>query len=109
MAVPPTVRGDSLVTSPPGGMWNSSKRSVLWCVSELGVGEKFQLQAQFKMVEREVEEKLIFPVVVRCQCMYADPGKNKLVKNNCNIIAPIIYCYLFQITDKYWSDLEVLQ
>jgi|SaaInl74LU_5_DNA_1037368.scaffolds.fasta_scaffold170581_1 hypothetical protein len=39
----------------------------------------------------------------------ADLGKNKLVNNNCNIIAPIIYCYLLQIIDKYWSDLEVLQ
>jgi len=38
-----------------------------------------------------------------------DLGKNKLVNNNCNIIAPIIYCYLLQIIDKYWSDLEVLQ
>jgi len=39
----------------------------------------------------------------------SDLGKNKLVNNNCNIIAPIIYCYLLQIIDKYWSDLEVLQ
>lgn len=74
MAVPPTVKGESLVTSPPGGVWDQEKRSVLWCVSELGEGEKFQLQAQFEMddqVHAEEASKSMFPVVVRSQCMYA--------------------------------------
>jgi len=78
MGVPPAVRGESLTTSPPGGVWNASKRSVIWCVSELGGGEKFQLQARFEIDpnnapnnEFEEEEKPKFPVLVRCQCMYA--------------------------------------
>ena len=74
MAVPPTVNGESLITSPPGGVWDPEKRSVLWCVSELGEGEKFQLQAQFEMDEQthaNEASKPMFPVVVRSQCMYA--------------------------------------
>ena len=47
--------------------------------------------------------------VIKMEPIAADPGKNILLNNNCNIIAPIIYCYLLQIIDKYWSDLEVLQ
>ena len=47
MGVPPIVKGETLTTSPPGGVWNASKRSVIWCVSELGGGEKFQLQSRF--------------------------------------------------------------
>ena len=39
----------------------------------------------------------------------ADPGKNILLKNNCNIIAPIFYCYLLLIIDKYCCDLHILQ
>lgn len=69
------VRGESLTTSPPGGVWNASKRSVIWCVSELGGGEKFQLQARFEVEPDEdagsQSEKPKFPVLVRCQCMYA--------------------------------------
>ena len=49
MGVPTAVKGESLTTSPPGGVWNASKRSVIWCVSELGGGEKFQLQARFEI------------------------------------------------------------
>jgi hypothetical protein len=75
MGVPPDIRGDSLTTSPSGGVWNAAKRSVIWCVAELGHGEKFQLQAQFEIdPERVAElerEKPSFPVLVRCQCMYA--------------------------------------
>mmetsp|Transcript_22305 Transcript_22305/g.34077 ORF Transcript_22305/g.34077 Transcript_22305/m.34077 type:complete len:113 (+) Transcript_22305:1439-1777(+) len=77
MVVPPEVRGETLTTSPPGGVWNANKRSVLWCVSELGDGEKFQLQAQFEMDTPpeqalwQEREKPKFPVLVRCQCMYA--------------------------------------
>ena len=76
MGVPPEVKGESLTTSPPGGVWNASKRSVIWCVSELAGGEKFQLQARFEIDpnasnEFEDEEKPKFPVLVRCQCMYA--------------------------------------
>ena len=55
MGVPTVVRGESLTTSPPGGVWNALKRSVIWCVSELGGGEKFQLQARFE-TEPEAEQ-----------------------------------------------------
>lgn len=78
MGVPTAVRGESLTTSPPGGVWNESKRSVIWCVSELGGGEKFQLQARFERSDPHVtpnedseDDKPKFPVLVRCQCMYA--------------------------------------
>mmetsp|Transcript_30321 Transcript_30321/g.34066 ORF Transcript_30321/g.34066 Transcript_30321/m.34066 type:complete len:807 (+) Transcript_30321:120-2540(+) len=75
MGVPPSINGESLTTSPSGGAWNASKRSVIWCVSELGGGEKFQLQAKFEIdlnAPNDYEdEKPKFPVLVRCQCMYA--------------------------------------
>jgi hypothetical protein len=75
MGVPVEVRGESLTTSPAGGVWNAAKRSVIWCVAELGDGEKFQLQAQFEVDEERLgaaeKEKPKFPVLVRCQCMYA--------------------------------------
>jgi len=75
MGVPLEVRGESLTTSPAGGVWNAAKRSVIWCVAELGDGEKFQLQAQFELNEEKIaageKEKPKFPVLVRCQCMYA--------------------------------------
>lgn len=73
MGVPPTVRGESLTTSPAGGVWNASKRSVIWCVSELGGGEKFQLQAKFEVeADAPTDDELPkFPVLVRCQCMFA--------------------------------------
>jgi Muniscin C-terminal mu homology domain len=76
MGVANDIRGESLVTQPAGGVWNASKRSVIWCVSELGDGEKFQLQARFEMDEDNAyakgdQETPKFPVLVRCQCMYA--------------------------------------
>lgn len=77
MGVANDIRGESLVTQPAGGVWNASKRSVIWCVSELGDGEKFQLQARFEMdpasaaSKEEQAEPPKFPVLVRCQCMYA--------------------------------------
>jgi hypothetical protein len=72
MGVPAGVRGESLTTSPAGGVWNASKRSVIWCVSELGGGEKFQLQARFEVVPDAPtdDETPKFPVLVRCQCMH---------------------------------------
>lgn len=75
MGVPDEVNGESLVTQPAGGVWNESKRSVIWCVSELGGGEKFQLQARFELVgelsSNPENEKPMFPVLVRCQCLFA--------------------------------------
>mmetsp|Transcript_17612 Transcript_17612/g.38413 ORF Transcript_17612/g.38413 Transcript_17612/m.38413 type:complete len:1006 (+) Transcript_17612:1463-4480(+) len=77
MSVPEGVRGESLQCNPPGGVWNESKRVVLWCVSELGGGEKFQLQSIFDIEEEllnsseseeDLAEKLEFPVLSRCQC-----------------------------------------
>lgn len=45
MGVPRGIDGESVRCHPPGGTWNENKRVVLWCVSELGAGEKFKLQA----------------------------------------------------------------
>uniref|UniRef100_A0A7R9ZQQ0 MHD domain-containing protein n=1 Tax=Craspedostauros australis TaxID=1486917 RepID=A0A7R9ZQQ0_9STRA len=73
MGVPPAVNGESMVTYPDGGKWNVSKRSVIWCVSELSRGEKFQLQARFE-ADPSVngsDEQPKFPVLVRCECMYS--------------------------------------
>ncbi len=72
MMVPQNVMGDTLTTQPPGGVYNSSKRSVIWCVSQLGSGEKFQLHAQFKL-EKSVHmhgESPSFPIMVKCQSLY---------------------------------------
>lgn len=73
MAVPKTIKGETLVSSPAGGVWNEGKRSVVWCVAEVGIGQKFQLQAQFEMesaIDKTSDENLpSFPVLVRCQCM----------------------------------------
>ena len=74
MSVPDGVRGETLQCNPPGGVWNETKRVVLWCVSELGGGEKFQLQSIFEIDdsllnnEKEMAEELEFPVLARCQC-----------------------------------------
>ena len=74
MMVPKNAIGESLETQPVGGIYNASKRSVIWCVSHLGKGEKFQLHAQFKLdktVEEMNGEKPSFPILVRCQSLYA--------------------------------------
>jgi hypothetical protein len=78
MMVPQNVIGESLTTQPVGGIYNASKRSVIWCVSQLGSGEKFQLQAHFKL-ERSIESTKngnrngvpppSFPILVRCQSL----------------------------------------
>jgi hypothetical protein len=68
MGVPDSVVGETLLTQPAGGVWEQSKSSVMWCVSELGSGEKFQLQARFEM-KKDATEELQFPVIVRCQCL----------------------------------------
>jgi hypothetical protein len=69
MSVPNGVRGDSLICNPPGGVWNDAKRVVLWCVSELGCGEKFQLQSIFELTDESLNgNDLEFPVLARCQC-----------------------------------------
>ncbi|KAK1738994.1 hypothetical protein QTG54_010310 [Skeletonema marinoi] len=75
MGVPPGLNGESLKCNPPGGVWNESKRVVLWCVSELGGGEKFQLQAILEMSDDLLQsgvdpaDRLEFPVMSRCQCV----------------------------------------
>ena len=81
MGVPKgVVKGQSLQCNPPGGSYNSQKSVVLWCVSELGEGEKFQLQAVFELEDEyanahndaeatsHLASKLEFPVLARCQC-----------------------------------------
>jgi len=74
MSVPTGILGETLRCNPPGGVWNDEKKVVLWCVSELGGGEKFQLQALFDIdatvlgEEGNLVEKIEFPVLARCQC-----------------------------------------
>lgn len=64
------VPGETLATQPAGGVWDESKSTVIWCVSELGSGEKFQLQARFEMENDAVAaNELNFPVLVRCLCL----------------------------------------
>ena len=87
MGVAQDIRGESLVTQPAGGVWNASKRSVIWCVSELGDGEKFQLQARFEMdpdsaTATDEQETPKFPVLVRCQCMYAQLSDVEVTAQN---------------------------
>ena len=69
--VPTNVIGETLVTQPVGGVYNPSRRSVIWCVSQLGAGEKFQLHANFRMEGKVKGEKPSFPILVRCQSLYA--------------------------------------
>mmetsp|Transcript_24003 Transcript_24003/g.66636 ORF Transcript_24003/g.66636 Transcript_24003/m.66636 type:complete len:704 (+) Transcript_24003:189-2300(+) len=75
MGVPDDIEGETLVTQPAGGVWNDAKRCVTWCVEELAEGEKFQLQARFQMAPGapydQNGEKPMFPVLVRCQCLFA--------------------------------------
>lgn len=75
MGVPEDVQGESLLTQPAGGVWNEAKRCVTWCVEELAEGEKFQLQARFQLSPtakyEQSGEKPMFPVLVRCQCLFA--------------------------------------
>ena len=77
MGVPPGLNGESLKCNPPGGVWNESKRVVIWCVSEIGGGEKFQLQAILEMSDELLRSgvdpagRLEFPVMARCQCVGA--------------------------------------
>lgn len=72
MSTPDVVIGETLLTQPTGGVWDEEKRGVVWCVSELGGGEKFQLQARFETIKNRVsKDALQFPVTVRCQCLFA--------------------------------------
>jgi hypothetical protein len=73
MGVPDEVIGESLMTQPAGGVWEEAKKSVIWCVSELGEGEKFQLQVRFEMANGMAKNsaKPDFPVLVRSQCLFA--------------------------------------
>jgi len=73
LTVPDNIVGESVTTQPEGGIWNATKRNVLWCVKELGEGEKFVLQAQFALVKAAEEsgESPVFPIMVRCQSMSA--------------------------------------
>lgn len=89
MGVPEEVYGETLVTQPAGGVWNESKRSVIWVVPELGEGEKFQLQARFDMEERDTDtEKPKFPVLVRCQCLFVQLSDVELEVMDLPDVAP---------------------
>lgn len=89
MGVPEKVRGESLTTQPPGGVWDEGKSSVIWCVSELGSGEKFQLQARFDMLKVETStSELNFPVLVRCQCLFAQLSAVEVEVRDLSDVAP---------------------
>ena len=98
MGVPvDAVYGESLVTQPAGGVYDTTKASVIWCVSELGCGEKFQLQARFDMMKQNNNNRdanvnaddLNFPVLVRCQCLHVQlSGVGFEVRNN-NAASPL--------------------
>ncbi len=74
MMVPDNVVGPSVTTQPVGGVYEEEKKSVIWCVSQLGSGEKFQLHAKFKMAKgggaSKNGTKPSFPILVRCQSLY---------------------------------------
>jgi hypothetical protein len=92
MAVPDTVIGESLTTQPSGGLWDESKASVIWCVAELGSGEKFQLQTRFDMKpDAAPSSELFFPVLVRSQCLSSQLSAIQIeVKNSSNTNQPEI-------------------
>mmetsp|Transcript_578 Transcript_578/g.905 ORF Transcript_578/g.905 Transcript_578/m.905 type:complete len:627 (+) Transcript_578:20-1900(+) len=72
MVVPRNVLGETLTTQPAGGFYDASKRSVIWCVPQLGAGEKFHLHSRLKL-EKSVStygESPIFPIMVKCQSLY---------------------------------------
>ena len=72
MMVPDHVIGPSVTTQPVGGVYDDEKKSVIWCVSQLGSGEKFQLHAKFKLEQsaQSLDETPSFPILVRCQSLY---------------------------------------
>jgi hypothetical protein len=92
MGIPEDVLGESLATQPAGGVWNSGKRCVTWCVEELGEGEKFQLQARFTIDKNgkydPSGEKPAFPVLVRCQCLFAQLSDVELEVRDIPDVAP---------------------
>ena len=89
MNVPDLVVGETIVTQPPGGVWDEAKSSAIWCVSELGGGEKFQLQAAFDLVDDEVAlEELSFPVMVRCQCLFSQLSDLEIEVRDVQDVAP---------------------
>jgi hypothetical protein len=87
MGVPDIVQGETLVTQPEGGVWNDSKRSVIWCVSDLDRGEKFQLQARFDMA-RESRSVPEFPVLVRSTCLFAQLSNIEVEVRDIPEVAP---------------------
>lgn len=89
MNTPDVLLGKTLVTQPEGGVWDEAKRSVIWCVSELGSGEKFQLQARLQMTDSSITaDDLSFPVMVRCQCLFAQLSDIELEVRDIPEVAP---------------------
>ena len=74
LAVPPSVDGQSVRMSRPGGMWDEMKRTVTWSVGDLEAGSALEIQTQFTSLEgggsgtssRPLPK---FPVLVRCDYM----------------------------------------
>jgi hypothetical protein len=87
MGVPDIIQGETLITQPEGGVWNESKRSVIWCVSDLGRGEKFQLQARFEMSSGRGGNP-DFPVLVRSSCLFAQLSSIEVEVRDIPDIAP---------------------
>ena len=70
--VPSIVIGETVITSPKGGTWNSEKRTISWRISELDIGAKTQLHARFELYRAIAKaEELSFPVTVRYQGLYS--------------------------------------
>ena len=91
MPVSKCIKGESLATQPPGGVWNNEKRNVLWCVEKLGQGEKFQLQAQFQMTDiaENLDEQPVFPILIRCQCLYSQLSQIELDAGETSTAFPV--------------------
>lgn len=91
MPVSKCIKGESLATQPPGGVWNNEKRSVRWCVEKLGQGEKFQLQAQFQMTDiaGNLDEQPVFPILIRCQCLYSQLSQIELDAGEASTAFPV--------------------
>ena len=83
--------GESLATQPRGGVWNNVKRSIRWCVEKLGQGEKFQLQAQFQMTDiaENLDEQPVFPILIRCQCLYSQLSQIELDAGEASTAFPV--------------------
>lgn len=72
MAVPPDVSGESMKMSRRGGMWDPTKRVIVYKHNNIGIGETLEVQLQFNYtIDSETDSTALprFPVLVRCDCV----------------------------------------